>query len=282
MALAPKQQATQATKRLHLAVAAKRFSMASATTHRPKFTRHQPLPLAQIIAKKKQFMTIDKSLAARIDHSVLKADTTNVQIKQLCAEAIDYQFVAVCVPPYYVTKAATLLTDSRVKVATVIGFPMGYALDFGEKKRAIKNVLKTGATEVDLVLNIAAIKNAEWGVVRHEFQQLNQLRTLPKYQNIAIKTIIEQGLLTESETLQVCQICNEYPVDFVKTSTGFNGQGATLEGIHFLRKNLDKNIKIKASGGIRTRDFAVQLVEAGADRLGCSKGISIVTLSDDF
>ena len=222
-------------------------------------------------------INIDHQLAARIDHTVLKADTTEEQIKQLCQEAITYQFAAVCVPPYFVPKAVEYLQNTKIKVATVIAFPMGYTFDFFEKEKAIQNALRAGATEIDLVLNIAAIKNQAWEVTKNEFEQLHRLRSLPQNQAISIKTIIEQGLLTDAETIKICQICNQYPIDFVKTSTGFNGKGATLEGVRLLRKKLDPAIKIKASGGIRTRDFALQLIEAGADRLGCSQGILIVS-----
>lgn len=211
-------------------------------------------------------------LALKIDHTLLKPDVTMDQIKKLCEEAMEYGFVAVCVPPLFVQDVAKIVKGSGVKVATVIGFPFGYSATSAKVEEA-KNAFDNGAKEIDVVMNVTAFKNQRWNYVKNDIQSVT---TAAHLQNKIIKVIIESGVLTEEEILRACEICTEAEVDFVKTSTGFNGPGASIEVVKLMRANLPENIKIKASGGIRTRDFAESLIEAGADRLGTSTSVNLI------
>lgn len=211
-------------------------------------------------------------IASLIDHTVLKPDATLADIKQVCKEAVDHGFAAVCVPPFYVAPARQALEHSSVKLATVIGFPLGYSATFA-KVEEIKRGIDEGADEFDIVINIAAVKNGNWSFVHNDIDRMVTICHLRAKQ---IKVIIETALLTEAEILEVCKICNDLEPDYVKTSTGFNGAGANPEVVHLLRSNLKDGIKIKASGGIRTLKDAQELVEAGADRLGTSRGLELV------
>lgn len=212
-------------------------------------------------------------IASFIDHTVLKAETTLADVKRICSEAIEHQFAAVCVPPYYVAPARQALQDSSVRLATVIGFPMGYSATVA-KVEEIKRAIDEGADEFDVVINVAAVKNGNWAFVRND---LDRMVTACHLRAKHIKVIIETGLLEEEEIRQLCTICNDLEPDYVKTSTGFNGAGANPEVIRLLRSLLKPEIKLKASGGIRTTEDARALIEAGANRLGASKGISIVS-----
>ena len=212
-------------------------------------------------------------IASFIDHTVLKAETTLADVKRICEEAIEHQFAAVCVPPYYVAPARQALQDSSVRLATVIGFPMGYSATVA-KVEEIKRAIDEGADEFDVVINVAAVKNGNWAFVRND---LDRMVTACHLRAKHIKVIIETGLLEEEEIRQLCTICNDLEPDYVKTSTGFNGPGANPEVIRLLRSLLKPEIKLKASGGIRTAEDARALIEAGANRLGASKGISIVS-----
>jgi deoxyribose-phosphate aldolase len=210
-------------------------------------------------------------IASFIDHTVLKPDATLADIQQVCKVAITHGFAAVCVPPFYVAQARQALEGTPVKLATVIGFPLGYSATVA-KVEEIKRGIDEGADEFDIVINIAAAKNANWGFVRND---IDRMLTACHLRAKQIKVIIETALLTETEILEICKICNDLEPDYVKTSTGFNGAGATPDLIRLLRANLKKEIKIKASGGIRTLEEAMALVEAGANRLGTSRGIEI-------
>ncbi len=210
-------------------------------------------------------------IASFIDHTLLRPDATLTDIKQVCKEAIVHGFAAVCVPPFYVAQARQALEGTPVKLATVIGFPLGYSATVA-KVEEIKRAIDEGADEFDIVINIAAAKNANWSFVRND---IDRMLTACHLRAKQIKVIIETAMLTETEILEICKICNDLEPDYVKTSTGFNGAGATPDIIRLLRSNLKKEIKIKASGGIRTMEDAMALVEAGADRLGTSRGIEI-------
>ncbi|MGB1204570.1 MAG: deoxyribose-phosphate aldolase [Chitinophagales bacterium] len=213
-----------------------------------------------------------KNLANYIDHTILKAITTRQQIKTLCYEAIEYGFVAVCVPPCYLSRAKDYLKDTEIKVATVVGFPMGYSNSISKAEEALVAILE-GADEIDMVANLSAIKEQAWEYVHKDIYRIN---LHCKNKKVKLKVIIEAALLTDEEIIKVCEICAACNVDFVKTSTGFHGTGAKLENVVLMRQHLPNHIKIKASGGIRTRSFALQLIEAGADRLGCSSGVAIM------
>nr|WP_246387250.1 deoxyribose-phosphate aldolase [Rufibacter quisquiliarum] len=211
-------------------------------------------------------------MAPYIDHTVLRPDTTQALVAQLCQEAAEHHFAAVCVPPCFVKQAVAALQDTGVQVATVVGFPLGYQLakvKFFEAHQA----LAEGATEIDVVMNIAAFKSG-----RHEevMSELQELSTLCHFKNSILKVIIETALLSPSEMVQVCKLCIEAEVDYVKTSTGFAASGAQVEDILLLRATLPAHIKIKASGGIKTKEAALALVKAGADRIGTSSGVSLL------
>ena len=193
-------------------------------------------------------------------------------IRQLCAEALDYQFAAVCVPPCYVKIATNILGESTVKIATVIGFPFGYQtaeVKFFEAHKA----LSTGASEIDVVWNLAAFKSGKLADVENE---IGELATLCHLRGGLLKVIIETALLSEEEIVEACAICTQAEADFVKTSTGFAQQGATVEDVVLMRQNLPEKVRIKASGGIRELAFAKELIQAGADRLGTSAGVQLV------
>lgn len=212
------------------------------------------------------------NIASRIDHTNLKPDIDLDDVKQLCDEAAANHFAAICIPPIFVTEAVKMLEDHPVKVATVIGFPMGYNAT-SAKVEEIKNTVDKEVDEVDGVINIAAVKNGRWAYVKNDIQSMT---TTAHLHNKVIKVIIETGLLTEVEIRKVCEICVEAEADFVKTSTGFNSRGASVADIRLLREILPEAVKIKASGGIKTREMAEKLIAAGADRLGASAGIQLI------
>jgi deoxyribose-phosphate aldolase len=213
-----------------------------------------------------------KQLPTYIDHTTLNIDTKKTDIKKLCKEAESNNFYAVCVPPYFVQNASMLLKDSDVKIVTVIGFPFGYSAT-PSKAAEIHKAIDDGADELDVVINVSAVKSGDWNYVQNDIKTVT-LATQMKGK--IIKVILETGLLTKKEIKKLCEICAEAGVNFVKTSTGFNGEGATEEVVEFLRENLPSSIKIKASGGIKSAKKALRMLEAGADRLGTSSGIKII------
>jgi deoxyribose-phosphate aldolase len=210
-----------------------------------------------------------------IDHTLLKPDCTGSQIKELCAEAINHNFAAVCVPPYYVKDAASLLEKHDVKVSTVIGYPLGYAAT-PAKVEEIKRAIDEGADEMDAVINLCAVKNANWNYLRNEMESLT---TVCHIRGKIVKVILETGLLSKDEIIKICSLVTEAKADFVKTSTGFNGPGASVEVVQLLRQQLPASIKIKASGGIRDRHTAEQLIAAGANRIGTSASLALLAKS---
>lgn len=212
-------------------------------------------------------------LAHLIDHTLLKPFCTTKDIEGLCKQAIEHQFAAVCIPPYYVKASKGFLENEKVKVATVIGFPTGYSA-IAAKVEEIKRAIDEGVDELDVVINLCAVKNAHWNYVKNE---LESLTTACHMRGKIIKAIIETGILTHDELLKTAELCAAAEVDYVKTSTGFNGPGTTVEVISILRATLPNDIKIKASGGIKDRHFAEQLVGAGANRLGSSSGVQIIS-----
>ncbi len=213
-----------------------------------------------------------KELASRIEHTALKPDLLFSEVEQLCEEARTYGFAGVCVPPFFVERTAALLEGSAVQVVTVAGFPMGYQTTSAKVEEARK-AFEQGATELDMVLNLAALKNGRWAAVKDDIQSL---ATLAGMNSRVLKVIIESALLTEEEIIRMCEMASETGVHFLKTSTGFNGAGASVEAVALMRARLPKNIRIKASGGIRDRAFAEALIAAGADRLGTSSGPALL------
>lgn len=212
------------------------------------------------------------NIAPYIDHTILKPTTLLADIETLCSEAKKYGFAAVCVPPNFVKKAKALTAGSGVKVATVIGFPFGYSA-VEAKIAEILLAIVDGVDELDVVINISAIKNGDWMYLADE---INHIMPIIRSKNKVIKIIIESGILTDDEIIKCCEIYGIAGIDYLKTSTGYAEKGATVEAVKLFRLHLPANIQIKASGGIRDYAFAKQLVDAGATRLGCSAGVAIV------
>lgn len=211
-------------------------------------------------------------LAPYIEQTLLRPDVTKDDIQNLCLKAIDHKFYGVCIPPYYVRFAREIVKENSLKIVTVVGFPMGYQTVMSKVEEA-KRAIQDGADEIDMVMNIAAFKSGEYNYVTEE---LENLITICRLKSKPLKVIIETGLLNEDEIRKICEICTEVKIDFIKTSTGFNGEGAKLEHIKLLRKILPEKIKIKASGGIRQKKFAEKLIKAGAIRIGTSSGEMLV------
>jgi deoxyribose-phosphate aldolase len=215
------------------------------------------------------------TIAATLDHTLLRPDCTEEQIMQLCQEARQHGFASACVPPYYVPVAARELNGSGVAVCTVIGFPLGYNSP-RVKFREAEIALAEGATELDLVLNISALKSGQLDAVKAEVEDIADLTEV---HDAVLKVIIETALLTEAEMETAARLCAEAGANFVKTSTGFASRGASVADVELLRRVLPAGIRIKASGGIRTREQALALLAAGADRLGTSN--SLLLIQDD-
>lgn len=206
-----------------------------------------------------------------IDHTLLKPEATEAQIKTLCEEAAKYDFMSVCVNPTWVKKAAELLAGTDVKVCTVIGFPLG-ANTSEVKAYEVENAIKNGATEVDMVINIGALKGGNDTLVQSDIESV---AAVSKGKALS-KVIIETSLLTDDEKVRACELAKKAGADFVKTSTGFSTGGATLEDIKLMRATVGPEMGVKASGGVRTTEDAHQFIEAGATRLGSSNGLAIV------
>jgi deoxyribose-phosphate aldolase len=237
------------------------------------------------------------NIASYIDHTLLKPVTTYIEIKKICAEAKEYGFAAVCVPPPLVSLARESLGNLRggdgktgkerpsgagkdgdmptVKVATVIGFPFGYSV-VKAKLAEVEQALADGAEELDVVINLVALRNGDWEYLTREMMTITNL--VHQRQRI-VKVIIESGILEDQEIIRSCEIYSKVGVDFLKTSTGYAEKGATIHAVQLMRQHLPPSIRIKASGGIRDYAFASQLIEAGADRLGCSASVAIVSSS---
>ncbi len=206
-----------------------------------------------------------------IDHTLLKADAKKDQIAKLCQEAKEYQFASVCVNPTWVKYASELLKDSGVKVCTVIGFPLG-ATTSATKAFESKNAIENGAEEIDMVINIGALKDGNDGLVEED------IRAVVDASNgkALTKVIIETSLLTDEEKVRACQIAVKAGTNFVKTSTGFSTGGATIADITLMRKTVGPEIGVKASGGVRNTSDAQAMIEVGATRIGASSGVAIV------
>jgi deoxyribose-phosphate aldolase len=215
------------------------------------------------------------NIASYIDHTFLKPATLYNDLKKVCEEAMQYGFAAVCIPPSLVKQAKKMVAGSSVKVATVIGFPFGYSA-IKAKLAEIDQAVTDEADELDTVINLIALKNGDWSFLEKEMGQITQKIHA---NNKLIKVIIETGLLTEEEIVRCCEIYAKIRVDFIKTSTGYSEKGASVAGVQLIRKHLPESVRIKASGGIRNYEFAKLLIEAGADRLGCSASVEILTES---
>lgn len=211
-------------------------------------------------------------IASYIDHTLLKPLASDAEIDTLCVEAVDWGFAAVCVPPYFVSRAARNIRSSPVKLATVIGFPFGYST-ISSKLQEIEQAMLDGAQELDMVVCLAAIKNGNWTYLEKEAKQC--LRLIRQEHRI-VKLIIESGVLTEAELIRCCELYADLGPAFLKTSTGYAETGATVRAVELMREHLPSSIGIKASGGIRNFAFAKELLDAGASRLGCSASLRIL------
>lgn len=217
------------------------------------------------------------TIAQYIDHTLLKPTATSDAIKKLCEEAARYKFAAVCVPPPLIILAKKYLAGTSVKVATVIGFPFGYSVTAAKQAEA-EQAVQDGADELDMVINLVALRNQDTATLEAEVKAVT---AIAHQHGRLVKVIIESGILTDAEIVQCCTLYAKAGVDFVKTSTGYAEKGASVEAVQLMRKHLPSTVQIKASGGIRTYNFARQLVEAGATRLGCSASVAIVTGEKD-
>ena len=212
-------------------------------------------------------------LAKYIEHTNLKPDCTKEDIIQLCNEAIEHGFYGVCVSPYYVQLAKKTIGKKPIKLVTVAGFPLGYST-VGAKVEEAKKALISGADEIDMVMNIAAFKSDDIQTVQNDIQSVV---TVCHLQNKKVKVIIETAYLNDEEILRACKICIDCEVDFVKTSTGYASNGADPKTIKLMRGELPAKIKIKAAGGIKTQKQALDLIAAGADIIGTSNGIDLLS-----
>lgn len=212
------------------------------------------------------------NLAKMIDHTLLKADASREEIIKLCQEAKEYDFCSVCVNPSWVSLCAELLQGTNVKVCTVVGFPLGATFTIS-KSWETQQAIVDGATEIDMVINIARLKDGDYDYVENEIDTLKKVCG----DKAILKVIIETCLLTKDEIVKVCKLAKNSKADFVKTSTGFSTGGATVEDIHLMRATVGDDMGVKASGGIRSKEDALAMIEAGANRIGASKSIEIVS-----
>lgn len=206
-----------------------------------------------------------------IDHTLLKPETALAMIKKLCQEAKTYYFKAVCINPFYVKQASAWLQDSNVKVCTVVGFPLG-ANTMATKVAETINAINDGAKEIDVVINIGALKDNNQKLV---LQELQAVRSVCK-NDIILKVIIECSLLTTEQKIIACQLVTKAQADFIKTSTGFANGGATVADIKLMKANIGADVAIKAAGGIRNQTDAIAMINAGATRIGTSNGVAII------
>ncbi|MEW6687196.1 MAG: deoxyribose-phosphate aldolase [Candidatus Edwardsbacteria bacterium] len=210
-------------------------------------------------------------LASFIDHTLLKPEATKSDIERLCQEAKQYQFFAVCVNPTYVSLVRKILDGTRIKICTVAGFPLGANLTETKIREAALGI-SHGAQEIDMVMNISALKSSNEDLVEEDIRSVRQ--TCGK--GIILKVILETAVLTQEEKVRACQIAKRVGADFVKTSTGFGSGGATVADVLLMRKAVGKEMGVKASGGIRDYQMAIKLIEAGATRIGTSSGVKIM------
>ena len=205
-----------------------------------------------------------------IDHTILKATASSSDVQKLCEEAIEHEFYSVCVNGCYVADAKHLLQGTDVKVAAVVGFPLG-AMTTAAKVFEAKDAVENGASEIDMVINVAKLKDGEFEFVKNEIRQIKEA-----IGDNVLKVIIETCYLTDEEKVKACELSLVAKADFVKTSTGFGTGGATYEDVKLMKSVVGDNAKVKASGGVRDKETAQKYVDLGAERLGTSSGIDIV------
>lgn len=209
-------------------------------------------------------------IESTIDHTLLKPEATAGQIETLCSEAIKYNFKTVCINPQYIPMAKSLLAGSKVEICTVVGFPLG-AMTSESKAFETSDAISKGANEIDMVLAIGRLKSGQLDYVEQDIAAVVQAAGKK-----TVKVILETALLSDDEIASACKLATKAGAHFVKTSTGFSSRGASLADIEIMKANISKDIKIKASGGIRSKEDALAYLKAGASRLGTSSGVSIV------
>ncbi|MBN1385085.1 MAG: deoxyribose-phosphate aldolase [Elusimicrobia bacterium] len=214
---------------------------------------------------------IEDNIASVIDHTILKAGVTREEIGKLCEEAKRFSFASVCVNPMYVTLSKKLLAGSPVKVCTVVGFPLG-ANTSAVKAIEAKDAIVNGADEIDMVINISALKNGDFQLVLDDIKAVRKAT-----HGKMLKVILETAYLSKEEKVKACQLAKEADADFVKTSTGFGPAGATVKDVQLMREIVGKRMGVKASGGIKTQENARKMIAAGATRIGASASVAIVT-----
>jgi len=212
-----------------------------------------------------------KELAAYIDHTLLKPEATIEDIKKLCEEAKRYSFASVCVNPLFVKDCNRILKDSTVKVCTVVGFPLGATTTVTKVEEA-KDAIKNGAEELDMVIPIGVLKQGDFNYVENDIRSI----VVAAGNNVLIKVIIETCLLTNEEKIKACEIAHKAGAHFVKTSTGFNKAGATVDDVKLMRTIVGNGMGVKAAGGIRDYQTALTMIKAGANRIGASASVKIV------
>ena len=215
---------------------------------------------------------MQKDISAQIVHTSLKATTLLTDIEQLCKEAIENKFSAVCVPPLFVLKAKEFTAGTTIKVATVVGFPLGYSA-IEAKLAEILLAIVDGADEIEMVINIAALKNNDWQYLANE---INSINPIVKRKGKGLNVIIETGLLTNEEIIKCCDIYGMAGIDFIETSTGFAERGVTLDTVKLMRKHVAAGVRVSASGEIKSYSFALELLNAGADRISSSWSLEII------
>lgn len=212
----------------------------------------------------------NKEIFKRIDHTVLKAVSSWEDIKKLCDEAIEYNTASVCIPPSYIEKIKMTYGD-KINICTVIGFPLGYNTTETKVFEA-KKAIEDGAGEIDMVVNLGDVKNGNFDAVTDEIKQLKKIAG-----EKILKVIIETCYLTEEEKIKLCECVTKGGADYIKTSTGFGTAGAKIEDIELFKKHIGKNVKIKAAGGVKSKEDLEMFINAGCDRIGTSSAISILT-----
>jgi deoxyribose-phosphate aldolase len=219
-------------------------------------------------------MSIPKiELAKMIDSTNVKMTATRREIEQLCKDAMEYGFGCVCVNPVYVKLAATLLKGSKVKVSSTVGFPFGSSVMEIKAMEALR-AFEDGAKELDMVINMSLLKSGDYSSVKLDIAAVTEIKHLDR--SVVVKVIIETAHLTKEEKVMTCRLAKETRADFVKTSTGFFGLGATVEDVKLMRETVGKDMGVKAAGGIRTYADALRMIEAGANRIGTSSAVEII------
>jgi len=211
-------------------------------------------------------------LAGYIDHTLLKPESTKAQFDKLCEEALKYKFFSVCVNSSWVPYVTKKLRGTGIKICAVVGFPLG-AMDSRSKAFEARNAIDAGANELDMVINVGALKSKDYKFVEEDIRAIKRVCR----SNTILKVIIETSLLTDDEKVIACEISKKADADFVKTSTGFMGGGATVADIMLMRRIVGPKIGVKASGGVKDYNQAVALIQAGANRIGCGSSVAVIT-----